>query len=361
MSAGNRIKHLFDLYTSDLSYSEIEKLIKRDSAEVYEFFTANIPKSNPNENKIRRGFKFIKGLFNAFVLRLTPARRILYFLTLLFFFVGINSLNTFQIFLSFLVLNLLLAFELADKLTLKSEIDIASKVQNGLVPNSPPKHEVYDIAIHYEPAKIVSGDYFDFISTNNNDMYYFIGDISGKGMSAALFMVQVRSIIHSLVNLCNSPKDILIKLKEIFSQDLKPGTFLTIVSALIKNDGSILISRAGHNTIYYYKKQTNEIEVLFPKGLAIGFNDKGIFASSLEEISVNPTEGDIIIFYTDGITEAMNQKNEQFGESRFKEEIIKNANKSVDEIKDRIIRSIIRFRGNCIQSDDLTLTIFKHK
>lgn len=361
MSAGNRIKHLFDLYTSDLSYSEIEKLIKRDSAEVYEFFTANIPKSDPHENKLRRGFKFFKGIFNAFVLKLTPARRILYFLTLIFFFFGINGQNNLQIFLSFLVLNLLLAFELADKLTLKSEIDIASKVQNGLVPNSPPKHEVYDIAIHYEPAKIVSGDYFDFINTNNNDLYYFIGDISGKGMSAALFMVQVRSIIHSLTNLCNSPKEVLVKLKEIFSQDLKPGTFLTIVSALIKNDGSIQLSRAGHNTIYYYKKETNEIEVLFPKGLAIGFNDKGVFASSLEEIVITPNKGDIIVFYTDGVTEAMNEKDEQFGEIRFKDEIIKNASKSVDEIRDRIIRSIIRFRGNSVQSDDLTLTIFKYR
>ncbi|MFH1042573.1 MAG: PP2C family protein-serine/threonine phosphatase [bacterium] len=361
MASKNRIKRLFDLYTSDLSYSEIERLIKKESADVYEFFTANIPKPNPNENKIRRGFKFFRGVFNAFVLRLTPARRVFYFVALITFFVGLNSSNSPYLLFAFLLLNLLLAFELADKLNLKSEMDIASKVQNGLVPNKPPDNANYFIASHYEPAKIVSGDYFDFIPLPNGDLYYFIGDISGKGMSAALYMVQVRAIIHSLVHLEYSPKELLIRLKAILCSDLRPGNFLTIIASVIKTDGTFCLSRAGHNTVYHYSPKTNIVKIVSPKGLAIGFNDKGLFATSLEEIKITTEPNDIIVFYTDGVTEAMNSGMEQFGEERFKDVIIKNSNKSVSEIRDKIVRSVFRFRGENDLSDDLTLTIFKRK
>ncbi len=355
----NRIRRLFDLYTSDLSYSEIEKLIKKESADVYEFFTANIPKPDPNENRFRRGFKFFRGVFNAFVLRLTPARRVFYFAALIIFFIGINSANTLYLFSSFLLVNLLLAFELADKLNLKSEMDIASKVQNSLVPNQPPDNNCYQIAAHYEPAKIVSGDYYDFIPLTNGDLYYFIGDISGKGMSAALYMVQVRAIIHSLVHLNYSPKELLIQLKAILSADLRSGNFLTIISAVVKADGTICLSRAGHNTVYHYSAKTDTINIISPKGLAIGFNDKGLFATTLEEIKIITEPNDIIVFYTDGVTEAMNIRMEQFGEERFKDVILKNKEKSVSEIRDRVVRSVFRFRGDNDQSDDLTLTIFK--
>ena len=116
----NRLRRLFELYTSDLSYSEIERLIKKESAEVYEFFSANIPKPDPKDSKFSRGIRFIKGLFNAFVLRLTPARRIFYFVALIMFFIGLNSNNTPYLLLSFIIVNLLIAFELADKLSLKS-------------------------------------------------------------------------------------------------------------------------------------------------------------------------------------------------------------------------------------------------
>ena len=358
----NRLRRLFELYTSDLSYSEIERLIKKESAEVYEFFAANIPKPDPKDSKFSRGVRFIKGLFNAFVLRLTPARRIFYFVALIMFFIGLNSNNTPYLLLSFIIVNLLIAFELADKLSLKSELDIASKVQNSLVPSEPPINENYDISIFYEPAKVVSGDYFDFIKQKDDSLYYLVGDISGKGMSAALFMVQVRAIIHSLVNLYYNPKELLINLKNILFSDLPHGVFLTIIAAVIDKSGKINLSRAGHNPIFHYSKKEDCVKEIAPKGLAIGFNDKnGLFSSMLEYIELTPEKDDFVIFYTDGVTEAMNNQNEQFGDFRLKEIILKYKESSAEELKERIISGIYRFRGEAIQSDDITLTILKHK
>ncbi len=357
----NRLRRLFELYTSDLSYSEIERLIKKESTEVYEFFAANIPAPDPKDSRFVRAFRFVKGLFNAFVLRLTPARRIFYFVALIVFFIGLNSNNTPYLLLSFIIINLLIAFELADKLSLKSELDIASKVQNSLVPSEPPINQNYEISIFYEPAKVVSGDYFDFIKQKDDSLYYLVGDISGKGMSAALFMVQVRAIIHSLVNLYYNPKDLLINLKNILSSDLPSGTFLTIIAAIIDNKGKINLSRAGHNPIFHYSKAENCIKEIAPKGLAIGFNDKGVFPNMLEYIEIMPEKDDLIVFYTDGITEAMNEQNEQFGENRLKELILKYKESNAEELKERIISGIYRFRGEAIQSDDITLTILKRK
>ncbi len=307
-------------------------------------------------------FKFLKGLFNAFVLKLTPARRIFYFIALIMFLLGLNANNTPYLLLSFIIINLLIAFELADKLSLKSELDIASRVQNSLVPTEPPNDDNYDISIYYEPAKVVSGDYFDFIKQQDGSLYYLIGDISGKGMTAALFMVQVRAIIHSLVNLFYNPKDLLINLKNILCSDLPKGVFLTIIAAVIDKNGKINLSRAGHNPIFYYSKREDIVKEIVPKGLAIGFNDKnGMFASSLEYIELMPEKEDLVVFYTDGITEAMNIENEQFGDVRLKEIIYKYKESSAEELKERIITEIYRFRNEALQSDDITLTVLKRK
>jgi len=134
----NPIKRIFDLYTSDLSFEEIEKTIKRDSAEVYEFFKNDIPKDNQPRNKFVRALIFIRSLFNAFLMRLSPARRIFYLAALLIFALGFFQEQNSYIIFGFIILNLLLAFELADKLLTKDELEVARKIQSDLMPTTPP-------------------------------------------------------------------------------------------------------------------------------------------------------------------------------------------------------------------------------
>jgi len=359
----NPIKRVFDLYTSDLSFEEIQKLIKRESTEVYEFFAADLPKSDSSKNKFSRSLIFARNLFNAFLLKLKPARRIFYLAAILFFAVGyFQEINSYLI-VGFLILNLLIAFELADKLTAKDELDLARKIQYDLIPKTPPEHKQYEIATYYESAREVGGDYFDIIEGQGNTKKTFIiiGDISGKGMGAALYMTRVQAIIQLLITNYNNVKEVIINLKKYFSRNLRKEYFLTIIIASIDARGSIRLCRAGHSPVLHYKYAEDSFEEISPKGLGIGLNDKGTFEKILEESKVTPKKNDLLIFYTDGLTETMNNRRKQFGLNTLKRIIKQNADYSTDKIKDEILNEVAIFRGDASKSDDLTLIILKRK
>lgn len=354
----NPIKRLFDLYTSDLSYQEIERLIKREAGEVYEFFAKEIPKPDSSKSKFSRGLIFIKSLFNAFILKLSAARRAFYLVSLLFFIVGYTGQNHGYALLAFIILNLLLAFELADKLSARGELDVARKIQFDLIPKHSAKISNYEIVSHYEPAREVGGDYFDIIESPERS-YIVVGDISGKGMAAALYMVRVQSIIHMLLESLSGVKEITISLKKYFSKTLRREYFLTLSMASVENDGSIKIIRAGHMPAYWFKNILNEFEIVSPQGLGIGLNDKGIFEKTLEEVTIKPESKDIIFFFTDGISEAMNAHFQLFGEDYIKRIIKNNSNKTAEEIKSVLLNAITAFRGTAYQNDDITFVILK--
>jgi len=358
VSGQNPIKRIFDLYTSDLSYQEIERLIKREASEVYEFFKADIPKPDQSKNKLIRGLIFIRSLFNAFILKLTPARRIFFLISLLFFFVGYSQANSLYTFSAYLIAILLLAFELADKLSVKGELDVARKIQFDLIPKKSAGIQGFEVATYYEPAREVGGDYFDILETPDRT-YIIIGDISGKGMAAALYMVRVQSILYSLIDIFTGVKEIMINLKKYFSKNLRREFFLTLSIASIEKDGRIVFARAGHPPAYHFKSATKEFSVLNSTGMGIGLNDKGLFEQTLEEISFVPKRNDIIFFYSDGLTETMNIVKDLFGEDKVKRLISSNCDKSAEEIKTALLKAAENFRGSALQNDDLTMVILK--
>ncbi|MEN8193469.1 MAG: PP2C family protein-serine/threonine phosphatase, partial [Bacteroidota bacterium] len=355
MSKSNPIKRLFDLYTSELSFDEIERLIKKESAAVYEFYKTEIPPASPNQNKFRRAIIFARSLFNAFLMKLSAARRVFYLSALLIFIVGLFVNNDAYIIFSFLIINFLLAYELADKLVVKDDLEMAKKIQTSLMPDVPPDNEYYDISACSEAAYEVGGDYFDLIeSEKSGKTFIVIGDISGKGMAAALYMVRVQAIIHFLIENHSDVKEIIIELKKYFAKKLKREYFLTITVASIDENGKIRFCRAGHTPVYHYIKSKNEIVEINPQGIAIGLNDKGAFEKTLTEQIIETEKDDILFFYTDGVTEMMNMSKIQFGNERIKNIIKENADKPVSEIKERILQTIQRFRADAPVNDDLS-------
>ncbi len=355
---GNPIKRIYELYTSGMSYQEIEKLIKKEAGEVYEFFANDIPKPDKHKNRFIRSLIFFNSLCNAFVLKLTPGRRIFYIASLLFFAVGYSSPSYGYLLLAFVIVNLLLAFELADKLSAKGELDVARKIQSDLIPKHGAAVYNYDIATYYEPAREVGGDYFDVIE--QNEKYYItVGDISGKGMAAALYMVRVQSILHQLLNYAFEVKEIIIDLKKYFSKNLRKEFFLTMSLASIEKDGSMKIVRAGHLPAIWLKAKNKEFEILNTTGLGIGLNDKGIFEKTLETAEIKPGKNDIVFLCSDGVTEAMNLTKDQFGEENVKRIIANNSDKSAEEIKNALLRAITAFRGTALQNDDITFIVLK--
>ena len=362
MRAGNPIKRLFDLYTSELSFEEVEKTIKNESAAVYEFYKTEIPQPDMNLNKLDRSYIFLKSLFNAFLLKLSPGRRIFYLSAILIFAVGILGNNTPYIIFSFLILNLLIAFELADKLIVKDEIILAKSIQKSLMPNSPCHNEHFEISAFSEAAKEVGGDYFDVIESPKSDKTFLvIGDISGKGMAAALYMVRVQAILQFLIENYDDLKKITIELKKYFARKLKNNYFLTLSIASIDKKGRIKFCRAGHLPLLYFSHKNNSFNELAPRGIAIGFNDKGLFEKNLEVASLKCEMDDIVCLYTDGVTEAMNAAKVQFGIDRVKNIIEENKEKNADEIKSILLSTINSFRGKVEMNDDISLIILKKK
>lgn len=362
MSAENPIKRLFDLYTSDVSMKELEKLVKQDSSEVYEYFAKDFPKEDQNTSRFVRILRFIRNLFNAFVMKLTPERRIIYLVSMFLFVVGYFQMSWIYLFCGFLLINGLLVFELFEKLILKDEISIAKKVQDSLVPNEAPKNNFYEIANYYESAKEVSGDYCDFIKDDEkNKLYMIIGDISGKGMPAALYMVRVQAIIHSLVNHFSDLKDLLINLKNTFSKNLETGYFLTMIFGSIEEDGKISLCRAGHNFALIYRQKTDTFEEIESKGMGIGLNDHGIFDKVLEEVQIETQKGDLVFLYTDGLVESMNKYKEQFGLEKVKNILKHNSSDSAECIINKLMNNIALFREDAVIHDDLTMILLKRQ
>jgi len=357
----DRFNRLYEFYTSDLNYKEIEKLIKKDIPELYNFYVSKMKDSTGPERSPRKFIKFVRALFVEFLQQLTPVRRLLYSVGLVFFIYGFLSQQPQLSFLGFIFVNLLLAFELADKLVAKDELAVAREVQIGLMPKEPPQNKFYDISCHSEAAHEVGGDYFDFIINENcpDNVYAIIGDISGKGMAAALHMAQVQAVLHNLIDYNNSPKEILILLNYTFIKIFKKGSFFTTILACIAHDGSILFSRAGHTPLIHYIKKENKCRNVIPKGMGIGLSHNSIFENSLEEIKIHPESGDILIFYTDGIVEAMNQYMQQYGEDMLKRIIINYASGSAKSIQERILESVADFTNPAPAHDDLTLIVMK--
>lgn len=360
--SSNPIKRMFDLYTSDMSIKEIQKLLKRESSEVYTYFAKDLPQPDQNVPKFTRILIFLRNLFNAFIMKLSPARRFFYLVAVFLFIVGYFQPNDLYLLLGFLTVNGLIVFELFDKLTLVDEITLAQKLQKNLIPQNPPDNKYYEISTYYEGAKEISGDYYDFIpSTKSDKIYLVIGDISGKGIAAALYMVRVQAILRTLVKYFDDIKELMSNLKENFMEKLEPGYFLTLILASINGNGNVSIARAGHNPAIFYSKKEDKFEEINSKGLGIGLKDNGMFEKILEERELITDEGDIIFFYTDGLSESMNKYKEQFGIEKVKNIIKTYSDRSADEIVKIIRDSIVFFRDETLIHDDLTMFLIKRK
>jgi len=363
LSSSNPIRRIFDLYTSDLTLGEIERLIKKESAAVYEFYKNEIPSPDVHKSKFVRGLIFARSLFNAFLLKMNAARRIFYLLALLLFIIGYANQNGSYLIVSFIVVNLLLAFEMADKLTVKDELELATKIQNTLLPSINPTNNHYEIASYCKSAREVGGDYFDFIYRDNDDeqLYLAIGDISGKGIAAALYMVRVQSILQFLINNFESLTEIMNNLKKYFSKKLRKEYFLTIMLSKINNDSSITFCRAGHMPALHFKAAERKVELVNPKGIGIGLNDKGAFEKTLEEIQITTSPNDIIFLFTDGVTDAMNQNRVQLGLDKIEKIISDKSKLSAEELKEYLVKYLEYYCYNTPQTDDFTFIILKRK
>jgi serine phosphatase RsbU (regulator of sigma subunit) len=223
-----------------------------------------------------------------------------------------------------------------------------------------PDFDCLKISSVFIPAFEVGGDYYDFFEIDKDKLGFVIADVSGKGISAAFIMAEIKGIFESLSKIIERPKEILIKANEILRGTLDRKNFVSAAYGVINlNAETVSISRAGHCPVILVRD--NVVENLRPSGIGLGLNFGPQFADSLEEIEFKLQENDTIVLYTDGITEAKNKEMEDFGSFQFEQILINNSCKNADEISNKVMQEVTLFSQSLPQHDDITLVILRWK
>jgi len=245
---------------------------------------------------------------------------------------------------------------------LEKEIRTARDVQKILLPTSAPEVPGYTIAGTNIPARLVSGDYFDFIDVDDDHLGIVIADVSGKGIAASLITAMCRSVIRANASFNHSPANVLRAANRQLFPDIREDMFISLAYAILdKRSDELLIARAGHDPPLHLSKATGEIRQIRPKGIAIGIDDGDVFDRAIALETVKLEEGDTFLLYTDGVNEALDHEGEEFGMERLKETLIEQASKSAGGLVEALTREIEKFADNTAQNDDITLiAIQKH-
>ena len=239
---------------------------------------------------------------------------------------------------------------------LENELELSQIIQRGLLPREIPYVGGMNIAAFSRPAQIVGGDYFDFVNFKDGNHGFVMADVSGHGVSAGMLMSSLQTAFHTLVPDADSPLSVLERINRLYIHNIHVTTFVTIF--LGKYDPQTRIMRyanAGHSSAYLYRMSTNEEIWLRPTGPAIGLLEK--FSIHCDEIQMEP--GDILLLYTDGITEAADHHGKLWGEDRLADIIRQNSDATSEQLIQLIMKTLKEYSNGSPLADDVTLVIAK--
>ena len=307
-------------YTRGMTPERIGKEFHDDSRRLmalyYDAVGVKPGKSDEHKPPVR-----IFRLISSLLLRLTPARRLALgfsFAGLVIHFVATGPIAALMLPLSIITLILLLLLELLEKSDVMKEIDLARDIQISLLPGSNIRHKNLEFASFASTASEVGGDYVDVIDTTEGT-YYVIADVSGKGLSAALYMVRLQALVHLIIEkLKPDPKELFLHLNDYIKSGKKDKTFVTACAAFFPADVSpVKMCRAGHTPPLLYQSSRDTVSELRSSGLALGMTNTAVFGENLRQLSINMQPGDNLLFYTDGLTEARNPDMVQYEDHRL--------------------------------------------
>jgi len=245
--------------------------------------------------------------------------------------------------------------ELVLKKQLDQEVSIARSIQKTFLPDKDARMEGFDISGKNISSRQVGGDYYDYIKIEEGQTGLVIADVAGKGIPAALIMASFRASLIAEIRNNYAIRAIMQKVNRLMTESLDQGNFVTAVYGVLDSRSKIFtFSNAGHNPPILLKK-TGEISELTVGGLAFGIEDTARY----EEMPISLNQGDILVFYTDGVTEALDENGEQFETERLTGLIRQNAEKSSAELVDIITEAVQDYKAHDFILDDLTLMILK--
>jgi sigma-B regulation protein RsbU (phosphoserine phosphatase) len=228
------------------------------------------------------------------------------------------------------------------------------------LPSATPHIQGMEIAGTSLPAMEVGGDFFDYLEGTDGDLMIVVGDVSGKGTSAALYMSKVQGILRALHVFTPQPHDLFLRANRLLCTDLQKSSFVTALGALFHvRARRMTFVRAGHLPLYHYRAGRETVERVVPRGLGLGLNDAGIFARELEDHTRDYSSGDVFVFATDGVTEARNAAGEEYGEDRLTAAVARENTATAEGLRDLILEDVRVFTTGADQHDDQTLVIVR--
>ena len=244
-----------------------------------------------------------------------------------------------------------------DKLVaLQNELDVASKIQQSILPTEFPKSDEYQISASMEPARNVGGDFFDVLRLNNGRVGLAVADVSDKGVPAALFMMSSRTLLKGAAIGSNGPGEVLREVNDLLNEQNDAAMFVTVLYAVYNPaNGTLTYANGGHNAPLVVHPDGSSFALPLTGGIALGV------APELEygHDSVTLAPGDTVILYTDGVTEAMNAEGEEFGMDRLREVFASSPPEDSQDANAAVFEAVSAFAGDTPQSDDITCLAFR--
>ena len=380
-------KAFFRRYTHDLTSDELGKLFTRETPEAYRFFARGI---NTAELEglpwYQRVIKYAQGFFLAFTMRLSPARRLMYGVALAAAVIGLLQLfrgfglisvpvpvalffvhirvpgpqfsdGTLWLLAGFLLMNLLVLLEVADRLSLKRDLEVAREIQQAMLPDgtwSGPGVEAFGLT---KPANTVGGDFYDILPQPDGTVLVALGDVAGKASPAALLMALLLAILRTLVDEGMPLPDLVKRLNLQVSRHAPASRFITLFLASFNpTSGRLTFVNAGQ-TPPLLRRQDGTIERLMIGGIALGMFE----GSTYEEAAVQLNPGDALLMYSDGITEAESPDGQPFDEAGLERTLALHAGayqaSAAATLGRAVFEAVERHRRDQRLADDLTVLV----
>ncbi|MCY3607728.1 MAG: SpoIIE family protein phosphatase [Acidimicrobiales bacterium] len=243
-----------------------------------------------------------------------------------------------------------------DKLvTLQNELDIATNVQQSILPTDFPMTARYEINANMVPARNVGGDFYDYVGAPDDRMFATVADVSDKGIPAALFMMSSRTALKGAAIGTGSPREALIEANRVLQADNPTLMFVTVIMAVYDpHNGGVTYSSAGHDPPVVIRADGTAERLPAMGGIALGVAPEEIFKTNLKEHTFVLEPGETLLLYTDGISEAMNVRHEEFGTARLLELFVGSPPTSADEAMTAVFNAVTEFAGEAPASDDIT-------
>jgi phosphoserine phosphatase RsbU/P len=359
----DRSRAFLDAYTHGLTREDLQRLFTRDTREAYRFFAKNIDEESLRGlSWHRRLFTRARLFFWAFTLRLSPARRILYGVALLLCLYGFIQLSqgfrgVGSLLVGFLLVNLLVLLEVADRLSLKNDLEIAREIQYAMLPQAKYESATFEAFGLTRPANTVGGDFYDVIPLPDGRVVVTIGDVAGKGSPAALLMALLLAMFRTLVDEGLEAAALAERLNVQVSRHAPASRFITLFFAACDPvTGRLVYINAGHMPALL-RRRNGSFDHLTGGGIALGMFDHSKYEA--HEARMEP--GDTLVLYSDGVTEAEDHRGQPFEESGLERVVDAHAGASPTDLARIILKVVEAHAQETYLADDLTVLVVARK